>query len=114
MATLDMKGPYDLDEKTINSEVTKESAGNYSLGYINDNGKFAVCYVGRSDSDVKDRLLYWAENSSQTSFKFSYAANAKSAYEKECKNYHDFDPKENDIHPDKPENTNLKCPQCGQ
>lgn len=31
MASLGMNGPYSLDSETIDTEVTKKSAGNYSL-----------------------------------------------------------------------------------
>jgi len=114
MVTLNMEGSFDLNETTIDAKVTRKSAGNYALGKINKNGGLTVSYVGRSDSDVNDRLKYWAENSTHKKFKFSYAASSKEAFEKECQNYHDFNPPENDIHPDKPDGSNLKCPVCGK
>lgn len=112
MASLNMDGPFKLDEATIDSEVTKTSAGNYALGKKNDKGTFLVGYVGRSDSDVNDRLKYWAKNSQRPLFKYSYELSPKAAFEKECENYHDFEPPGNDIHPDKPNDTNWKCPVC--
>ena len=112
MSTLDMNGSYKLDEETVNKIVTKTSVGNYALGKKNEKGNFSVCYVGRSDSDVKNRLLYWVENSSRPLFKYSYTTSIKEAFEKECKNYHDFDPTDNDIHPDRPEGKDWKCPHC--
>ncbi len=114
MASLNMKGPFNLDEATIDSEVSKTSAGNYALGKKNDKGTFLVNYVGRSDSDVNDRLKYWAKKSNSPLFKFSYTTSSKLAFEKECNNYHDFSPPSNDIHPDKPNGTDYKCPVCGQ
>ena len=114
MASLNMEGPFKLDEVTIDDKVTKTSAGNYALGRKNDKGTFLVGYVGRSDSDVNERLKYWAQNSERPLFKFSYASSPKAAFEKECQNYHDFEPPDNDIHPDKPNGTNWKCPICGE
>lgn len=114
MASLNMKGPFNLDEVIIDTEVNKTSAGNYALGKKDDKGVFLVGYVGRSDSDVNDRLKYWVKNSKRPLFKFSYATSSKSAFEKECNNYHEFSPSSNDIHPDKPSGTDYKCPVCGQ
>ena len=49
-------------------------------------------------------------------FKFSYANNAKEAFEKECRNYHDFGGDDgildNKVHPDRPERTEYDCPIC--
>lgn len=113
MASLDMQGPFDLDNKSIDANVTKTSAGNYALGKV-ENGTFYVSYVGRSDSDVNSRLKQWV-GEKYSKFKFSYATSPKAAFEKECKNFHDFGGTEkldNDIHPDRPDNSGWKCPVC--
>jgi len=115
MASLDMKGPFPLTENEIDRQVTRESPGNYGLGYKNDDDTFIVQYVGRSDVDVNNRLHDWVGHYKQ--FKFSYAASSKEAFEKECRNYHDFGGSqklENKVHPDRPNGTNLKCPVCGK
>ncbi|MBE6442975.1 MAG: hypothetical protein E7022_11810 [Desulfovibrio desulfuricans] len=111
MPSLDMSGPYPLDNDTINTEVWKTSPGNYALGKINKDRKFVVSYVGRSDSDVNDRLHDHVDEK-YTHFKFSYAASPKEAFEKECENYHDFEPRDNSIHPDRPDGCDWKCPRC--
>ncbi len=108
-----MFGPYELTSNNIDSNITKTSAGNYALGYVNDNNTFIVKYVGRSDSDVNNRLHNWAGK--YPSFKYSYASSPKAAFEKECKNFHDFGEKEkldNDYHPDHPNGTSRKCQLC--
>lgn len=111
MANLNMNGPYRFDKETINDVITRTSAGNYALGYV-DNSTFYVLYVGRADSDVKERLLQHL-GEKYTEFKFSYATSPKSAFEKECQNYHDFNPRDNKIHPDRPSNSkDWKCPVC--
>lgn len=112
MASLEMNGPYGLDNQKIDGFVTKKSAGNYALGYTKDK-TFYIKYVGRADNDLNDRLKKWTGSYEQ--FKFSYASSPKAAFEKECKNYHDFGEKEsldNKIHPDRPDGSSWKCPIC--
>ena len=38
---------------------------------------------------------------------------SKEAYEKECKNYHDFHALLNKIHLDRPDGASYHCPVCG-
>lgn len=109
-----MIGPYTFDQHTINQKVTKRSAGNYALGFKNSDGAFIVCYVGRSDTDLNARLHIQLKEHPHKMFKFSYAQTSIEAFEKECKNYHDFGGRsklENEIHPDKPYAV-CKCPIC--
>ncbi len=117
MASLSMNGPYPLTAPTIAQIVPRMSPGNYALGYERD-GTFIVRYVGCSDSDVNSRLDDWVGvNERYLEFKFSYASSAKGAFEKECRNYHDFTEKrklDNDRHPDAPEDTPWRCPVCAQ
>jgi len=111
-----MDGPYDLDNETIDANVTRTSAGNYGLQRTDEEGSFIVNYVGRSDNDVIGRLKYWVgRKPDYKRFKFSYAPSVKAAFENECKNYHDFGESEkldNEIHPQRPEGTNWGCPSC--
>lgn len=114
MASLNMNGPYNLDNSTVDTHVTQTSAGNYALGYVNDKGTFIVQYVGRSDSDVNYRIKSHV-GEEYKSFKYSYATSPKAAFEKECHNYHDFggsDSLHNKVHPDRPANSRWKCPVC--
>jgi len=112
MPSLSMNGPYKLDKETIDTKVTRISPGNYALGKKDEKGTFLVGYVGRSDDDVKGRLKRWVGETKRPLFKFSYATSAKAAFEKECNNYHDFNPPGNTNHPARAEGTNWKCPQC--
>ncbi|HHN46955.1 MAG TPA: hypothetical protein ENN09_05890 [Planctomycetes bacterium] len=114
MASLNMQGPHDLTGEGVDKAVTRTSPGNYALGYMDDDGKFVVQYVGRSDSDINVRLHDWVEEGYRE-FKFSYANSAKAAFEKECQNFHDFggtSKLQNDVHPDRPSNTDWECPVC--
>ncbi len=111
-----MDGPFSLNCETIDREVTCTKPGNYALGYLNDKGVFIVKYVGRADSDVNGRLKAHVTEGYPL-FKFKYATSPKAAYEKECKNFHDFGGDkgrlDNKIHPDLPnESKNWKCPIC--
>ena len=113
MPTLGMQGPFDLTTGDINAQITRTAAGNYALGYVNNKGEFIVKYVGRSDSDLNSRLKQHIEK--HPKFKYSYATSPKAAFEKECKNFHDFGETnllENSIHPDRPAHTGWKCPEC--
>lgn len=113
MASLNMTGPILLGKDAIEKQVSRTSPGNYALGYVKDDGGFIVQYVGRSDTDVNDRLKDWVGK--YKSFKYSYATSAKTAFEKECNNFHDFGGTQklaNDIHPDRPNGSGWKCPRC--
>ena len=109
---LGMEGPYKLDAKNIEAKVNSTSPGNYALGRETGEGKFSVGYVGRSDSDVRARLKSLVGKTKNPLFKFCYAPSAKAAFKKECENFHDFDPPENESHPNRPEKTNWRCPRC--
>ena len=115
MASLDMYGPYELTIKKIDEVVTKTSPGNYALGNASDS-RFHVRCVGRSDENINNRLKSWVGvNNKYEHFKFSYATSSNAAFEKECKNYHDFGEDEkldNKEHPKRPDNTKWKCPIC--
>ena len=139
MGLLEMNGPYALTDETIDETLIRTSPGNYALGYM-DGAAFVVFYVGRSDSDVKERLHGWVGapsryeryapstqaacgsrlrgplplgtpaldrvgvgvDSSYTRFAYSYTPSAQAAFEKECRNYHDFGARaglDNEVHP---------------
>jgi hypothetical protein len=127
MGSLNMDGPYDFNNDSIDINVTRVSGGNYALGFIDNNSNnFHVTFVGRSDSDVKGRLrkqLSEAKNINSRyeikniSFKYSYASSPKEAFEKECHNYHNFVNSKklsNNVHPEKPKDVSLKCPVCNE
>lgn len=116
--TLNMGSPHQLTHWTVDDQVSSGRKGNYALGYMSeeDGTTFIVCYVGRSDSDLNERLHQWVDEERHPVFKFSYAESAKEAFLKECRNYHDFGGPVgklgNKNHPDRPNGTDLKCPRC--
>ena len=115
MAPLGMHGPYHLTADKINQVVTKKSAGNYALGYMDP--EFTVLYVGRSYNDIKTRLKLWVGKEIRYKhFEFSYAASCRKVFNKQCKNYHDFGGSknlDNKHHPERPAGTDWKCSICG-
>ncbi len=110
---LEMQGPFLLTRSIINEKVDQDRVGNYALGY-SDGNTFCVQYVGRSDTDVKARLEQHVPEK-YSRFMFSYATTQKAAFEKECRNYHDFikiQKLDNKNHPDRPARSSWKCPCC--
>lgn len=123
MASLNMGISYSLTDEEVDRVVADNRIGNYAYGYLNPQGTFIVMYVGRSDTNLKDRIKHGIEDMDKDPscryerFKFSYAETVKEAYEKECRNYHDFGGTEgflvNKTHPDKPADYTDSCPICG-
>lgn len=100
--TLNMSGPFPLTE----AEVAKHRNpllphGNYAFGFIDEEG-FRVHYVGRFNAGGR-RISHGVGRYSH--FKMSYASTEKEAVEKECRNYHDFNPPDNKVHPACPDGT---------
>ncbi len=114
MASLNMLGPFPLNEQEIELRIKKGVPGNYAYGYLNDEERFLVQYVGRSDEDLNSRVRHGIGHYKM--FKYSYAKDKKEAFEKECRNYHEFGGDEgildNKIHPDRPKDTDFECPIC--
>jgi hypothetical protein len=154
MGSLEMNGAYPLSHEAIDEMVSRTSPGNYALGYM-DGTTFMVFYVGRSDSDVKQRLHDWVDapsrsrkyapsakaaygyrhrgplplgvpaldhvgigvDSSYTNFAYSYAGSAEAAFEKECRNYHDFGGSaglDNEAYPVSTPGSSGECPEHGE
>ena len=120
MPRLDMEGAFPLTKEEIDRQIPEGVIGNYAFGNIvKDNAgnkAFCVCYVGRADGEpLRDRIKHGIKDG-YIEFKFSIAKTKKEAYEKECKNWHDFGGLEgcldNKIHPDKPDGTDYECPYC--
>lgn len=104
-------GPYRLTFDGIASAVSRRSAGVYALGRNDPNGNFQVKHIGRSDTDIRDRLQECI--GSDTLFKFNFYGTAQAAFEKECELFHDFSPPGNNrIHPGRTKGTHWECPRC--
>ena len=105
-------GPHPLTSNGVAAVVTYKSPGAYALGKMGMDGVFYISYVGRSDDDVANRLAQQVPQP-YPQFFFGYYSSAKLAYEKECWLYHTFRPGDNKVHPARPKNSWLICPECG-
>ncbi len=124
MASLNMGFSFCLTNEVIDKVVAPNRIGNYAFGYLNAQATFIVRYVGRSDTDLRERLKHGIADMEvdpdcrYERFKFSYAATAKEAYEKECYNYHDFGGDKGKLrninHPTKPKGYDGGCPVCDE
>ena len=120
MASLGMLGPFALTDVEVNKRVPENVMGNYAfLQKKWLTSKYIVCYVGRSDTDLKKEIKQQMKTDRAkgcTHFMHCIAKTKKEAFEKECRNYHDFggsDYLNNDIHPATPAGTTYKCPVEG-
>lgn len=117
-----MGNSFPLTLQDIEARVKPGRIGNYAYGYINDCGAFIVKYIGRSDSDLRERIKHGLKDMEENPslkyerFKFSYAETIGEAYLKECQNYHDFKGDQgylaNKVHPASPTGINLSCVLC--
>jgi hypothetical protein len=76
MRSLEMRGSFPLDDEVIDHLIKRTSPGNYALGYM-DGDRFSVFYVGRSDSDLRQRLHQWVDMPSRFD---RYASPAKASW----------------------------------
>ena len=107
---VELSGPFSLDRDTITRMVSRVSEGVYVLSR---NGTTAH-YVGRSDSNVRDRLLTYV-GSGYRSFWYAYATSPRDAFYKECTLYHQFGGSsslDNKVHPQRPAGSAWHCPVC--
>ena len=117
MASLEMSGPFDFTREKIDLLVEPGKPGNYALGrYDEATRKIIVKFVGRADEDLNSALKGQLRLIQYKAFKYSFADDSKAAYEKECRNWHDFGGKvklDCKFHPKAPEGSDWKCPRCG-
>src|ERR1700683_4645265 len=100
MAENGLLGPFALTDRVIDQQVVQSRPGAYVLEDSTDLVNFRVIYVGRSDTNVNNQLHVHV--GSYKRFLYQYCASAQVAFEKECALYHDFEPQNNPIHPQRP------------
>jgi hypothetical protein len=103
---------FPLSTAGLKAAVNLTSPGAYMFGSLTQSGKLNPYYVGRADVDVADRLS--SRIGKYDAFVFAYASSPMNAYFMECELYHAYLPRDNKVHPAKPENSKWKCPVCGQ
>ncbi|MCF7804706.1 MAG: hypothetical protein K9N46_05145 [Candidatus Marinimicrobia bacterium] len=115
MEKFDMLGPFELNEEGIDGNVP-ESPGVYALGYLDEDDSFVVCYVGRSDDILNEKLTGWVDAIARyTHFQYVTTESAQEAFIQECHNYHDYGGSDilyNSNHPYRTEKTDWVCPRC--
>lgn len=110
MATLKLNGPHELTYDTVDSLMEKPFPGVFALGYRGQGSVFYVNFVGRSDDDLRARLLQLI--GSDSLFKFERSATAEDAFRAECELFHSLRPPGNRVHPGRPARTSWACPRC--
>lgn len=106
-------GPFVLTEAMVDAQAAQQAAGAYAVGTADasNTSVLHVEYVGRSDDDLNGRLKDHV--GTYRAFLYGYFPNARDAFRKECMLYHDFNPRDNVIHPARPKGANYTCPVCG-
>ena len=110
MANIGLLGPFQLSYDEINKAVPKKGPGAFALGHKGPDGRFYISFVGRADTDIRDRLLNLI--GSGNLFKYRFTPTTEAAFHAECELFHGFRPPGNHMHPDRPAGTNWECPQC--
>ncbi len=101
-----------LRPDVVDKAVPHGLIGTYLLGTKTKNGTFVPQYVGRSDVDLRRRLLQHAEAGGFEWFALMPAETIFEAYQVECRGWHLFTRLANAIHPGAPRNLPYKCPYC--
>lgn len=105
-----LTGPYILATDVVNEHVSPGRTGAYALGYIDNHGRFCVTFIGSSQSDLNSKIKEHIGTAQY--FKFRHFPNGKASFEKECRLFHEFLPRENFLHPARPKDTVWTCPNC--
>ena len=115
-----MAGPWLLDAESI--ALLESQPGVYVLGRERA-GSFYGLYVGRADSDLREKLRthlpareldFFIQLYGPDRFCFTYTATAYEAYRIECTLYHSAQYPANLFHPDPGEQSSWECPVCGR
>ena len=102
-----LKGPFPIDE--VGSRVEPGYMGVYVLSRDGN----SASYVGRSDSDLQQRILRTASEGDYAAFWYDYSSSPMDGYKYECELYHKYDPPDNQVHPAVPPYANWRCPVAG-
>ena len=105
-----LKGNFDLTALIIDANV-RHSPGVYALGTAASATELQIDYVGRSDDDVNQSLKTWV--GSYRHFQFIDSLTPLVAFEMECRLWHTFRPRGNNVHPARPAKTWYNCPVTG-
>ena len=100
------RGRFPLEE--VNEHFAEDQIG----VYIITKGLNNVDYVGRSDSDIRERFYKSREEGEKYRYYwFKYLTSPRNAFLLECKMYHKYHPPDNTNHPQVPSGTYWRCPE---
>lgn len=102
---------YPLVPDFIEAFVLPNSIGAYML-YIRVRGKLRPVYAGRSDTDLRRRLLTHHRRQRATHFEYRVVTTSERAFTLECAAYHGTTGLLNLVHPARPAGTVLQCQFC--
>ena len=103
---------YNLKPLIIKQIVPKKSVGSYRLGIFSEE-QFDVLYFGRSDTDLRRRLLQHAKEGKFSHFTFEETNGLFDAFRQECRDWHmKILNTKNCIHPFAPKRLPYICPYC--
>jgi predicted GIY-YIG superfamily endonuclease len=104
-----MSGWWSLGDIAVRRHVREGWPGVYLLADSLDVPR----YIGRSDSDVRKRLLQHADAGDYRFFSVEHYRSVEDAFYRECNLYHYYRPQlDNEIHPAIPRNCGNGCPRC--
>ncbi len=102
---------HKLTEAMVRALVPARVSGVYTLGRYAD-AQPVVVYVGRSDLDLRRRLLSHARAGEFDWFSFTVTRSIFEAFRLECCGWHLYSSICNMIHPDAPARLPYRCPYC--
>ena len=107
-----MQRLYKLSPWIIRMIIPENIIGGYIL-YELKNGSCVPVYIGRSDKDLRNRLLQHAFSYKGDYFEYMVLNSPEKAFDLECSLYHALSNEiMNKIHPDKPDGVKVTCPFC--
>lgn len=104
-----MSDCYLLSRESVERFVRPGTPGNYILYDVSQ----SIRYVGRSDTDLQQRLFDHVNEKPYQYYKCWPASSPEEAYYKECEQYHQHlgsGKLLNKYHPATPDGTELRCP----
>lgn len=103
---------HTLTPDGVRQHTTHRSSGFYRIGSVYD-GDFFMAYFGRSDRDLRQRLMSHARNGTYDFFQVQETETVRRAFELECREFHLTSmATDNKYHPAAPDHSNYECPYC--
>ena len=106
---------YVLNKNNVTKHVMRARIGTYILGEFDRANRFIRRYIGRSTTQLHERLSRHASAQQWPAFQVHYWTTVEEVFQMECLLWHqNRDTIVNKRHPDSPRGLNLTCPYCPQ